>query len=69
MAGIGKRVTPHTLRHYLPHPTMSGNFDRNGKCLRNREISCRNARATRHSQLDLQAVQEPEQMVVGPKTG
>jgi site-specific recombinase XerD len=25
MAEIKKRVTPHTLRHYLPCPTMSCN--------------------------------------------
>ncbi|HEV2378865.1 MAG TPA: tyrosine-type recombinase/integrase, partial [Terriglobia bacterium] len=24
-AGLGKRITPHTLRHYLPFRTMSGN--------------------------------------------
>lgn len=69
LAEIGKRVSPHTLRHYLPRPTMSGSFGRNGKSLRNKEISCRNARAARHSQLDLQAVQEPEQMVIGPEAG
>ncbi|WP_292390362.1 hypothetical protein [Mesorhizobium sp.] len=37
-----KRVTLHTLRHYLPRPTMSSSFDRNSKCLKNRDISCRN---------------------------
>ncbi len=39
----GKPISPHTFRHYLPRPTMSGSFDRNGKYLRNRDISCRNA--------------------------
>jgi site-specific recombinase XerD len=38
-AGIKKKLTLHALRHYLPRPTMSGSFDCNGKCLRNREIS------------------------------
>lgn len=37
-AGIDKRVTVHTLRHYLPCRTMSSSFDRNGKCLRNRDF-------------------------------
>jgi hypothetical protein len=40
-----------------------------GKYLRNKEIFRRNARATRHSQLDLQAVQELQQVVVGPEAG
>ncbi|MFD1985524.1 tyrosine-type recombinase/integrase [Mesorhizobium newzealandense] len=64
-----KHVTPHAFRHYLPCPTMSGSFDRNGKYRRNRDISCRNARHTRHSRLDLQAVQELQQIVVGPESG
>ncbi|CDX52789.1 hypothetical protein MPL3365_170093 [Mesorhizobium plurifarium] len=64
-----KRVSPHVLRHYLPRPTMSGSFDRNGKRLRNKEIFRRDARATRHSQLELQAVQELQQIVVGPESG
>jgi hypothetical protein len=64
-----KRVSPHVLRHYLPRPTMSGSFDRNGKRLRNKGISCRNAQATRHSRLDLQAVQELQQVVAGPEAG
>ena len=25
---IGKRVSPHVLRHYIPIPTMSGSFDK-----------------------------------------
>jgi hypothetical protein len=64
-----KRVSPHVLRHYLPRPTMSGSFDRNDKYLRNKGISCRDARATRHGRLDLQAVQELQQMVAGPEAG
>lgn len=64
-----KRVTPHVLRHYLPRPTMSGSYDRKCKHLRNMEISCRNARATRHSLPDLQAVQEPQQIVVRSVAG
>jgi hypothetical protein len=39
------------------------------KYLRNKEIFRRSARATRHSQLDLQAVQEFQQIVVGPEAG
>jgi site-specific recombinase XerD len=68
-AGIKKRVTLHSLRHYLPSLIMSGSFDRNGKRLKNRNISCRNARATRHSQRGLQAVQEFQQIVIGPEAG
>jgi hypothetical protein len=43
--------------------------DPDGKHLRNKDIFRRNARATRHSQLDLQAVQELQQIVVGPEAG
>ncbi len=53
-----KRVSPHVLRHYLPFLTMSSSFDRNVKYLRSREIFRGSTRATRHSQRDLQAVQE-----------
>jgi len=65
----GKPISPHIFRHYVSFRTMSGSFDRNGKCLRNKGISCRNARGTRHSRLDLQAVQELQQMVAGPEAG
>jgi integrase len=68
-AELGSWVTPHTLRHYLPRPTMSGSFGRDSKRLRNKEISCRNTLATRHSQRDLQAVQEFQQIVIGPEAG
>jgi hypothetical protein len=56
-------------RHYLPHRTMSSNSGHDGKYLRNKDVFRRNARATRHSQLDLQAVQELQQIVVGPEAG
>ena len=62
-----KVVSPHVLRHYLPRPTMSSSSDCDGKSLRNKEISRRSTRATRHSQRDLQAVQELQQIVVGPE--
>ena len=64
-----KRVTPHVLRHYLPYRIMSSSSDHDGKYLRNKEIFRRNIRTTRHNQLDLQAVQELQQIVVGPEAG
>ena len=64
-----KRVSPHTIRHYLPRRTMSGSFGCNGNDLINIEYYQGCAWATRHSQLDLQAVQEPQQIVVGPEAG
>ena len=64
-----KHVSPHVLRHYLPCRTMSSSLDWNYKRLRNKESFRRNTRATRHSQRGLQAVQEPQQIVVGPKAG
>jgi hypothetical protein len=42
---------------------------RSGKRLSNIGISCRSVRTTRHSQLDLKAVQEFQQIVVGPEAG
>ena len=67
---IGKKhVTPHVLRHYLPYRTMSSSFERNGTYLRSLEIFRRSAWTTRHSQLGLQAVQEPQQIVVGAEAG
>ena len=42
-AGIHKRVTMHSLRHYLPRPTMSGSSDCDSKCLKNKDISSRSA--------------------------
>jgi integrase/recombinase XerD len=68
-SGLTKPVTPHSLRHYLPCRTMSSSLDRNYKRLRNKENFRKNTRATRHSQRGLQAVQEPQQIVVGPKAG
>ena len=56
-------------RHYLPCRTMSSSLDRNYKRLRNKESFLKNTRATRHSQRGLQAVQEPQQIVVGLKAG
>ncbi len=53
----------------MPRPTISGSYTRDGKRLRNKEISCGNTRATRHSQRDLQAVQEFQQIVIGPEAG
>ena len=44
-------------------------LERNYKRLRNKEVSCRSIRATRHSQRDLQAVQELQQIVVRPEAG
>ncbi|MDX8450591.1 tyrosine-type recombinase/integrase [Mesorhizobium captivum] len=44
-AGLTKRVSVHTLRHYLPRPTMSSSSDCDGKCMRNKEISRRSTRA------------------------
>ena len=64
-----KRVSPHTIRHYLPRRTMSGSFGCNGNDLINIEYYQGCAWATRHSQLDLQAVQEPQQIVVGSEAG
>ena len=64
-----KSISPHVMRHYLPRPTMSSSLDRNYKRLRNKEIFRRSTRATRHSQRDLEAVQELQQIVVGPKAG
>jgi integrase/recombinase XerD len=65
----GRTVSPRQLRHYLPHRTMSSSCDHNGKYLMKKVIFRRNTRATRHSQLDLQAVQEFQQVVVGPEAG
>jgi hypothetical protein len=64
-----KRVSPHVLRHYLPNLTMSGSFDRNGKHLKNKGNFRIKLPGTRHSLFDLQAVQEPQQMVAGLETG
>lgn len=61
--------SPHMLRHYLPFLTMSSSFGRNGKCLRDKEIFRRDTQATRHSQRDLQAVQELQQIVIGSEAG
>jgi integrase len=63
------RVTPHVLRHYLPCRIMSSSSDHDGKYLSNKEIFRRNTRATRHSQIDLQAAQELQQIVVGAEAG
>nr|WP_292331512.1 tyrosine-type recombinase/integrase [Mesorhizobium sp.] len=33
-----RSISPHTIRHYLPRPTMSSSSDCDGKSLRNKEI-------------------------------
>jgi hypothetical protein len=58
LSGLSKPVTLHSLRHYLPRRTMSSSSDHEGKYLKNKESFPRNTRATRHSRLDLQAVQD-----------
>ena len=64
-----KRVSPHVLRHYVPILTMSSSFGCNGNAMMTIPIYGGDARATRHSQLDLQAFQEPQQVVVGSEAG
>lgn len=61
-----KRVTPHTLRHYLPFLTMSCNVSASagttGTCW-SRRVASRSI--TRHSLLVLQTIEEIQELVTG----
>ena len=61
-----KRVTPHTLRHYLPFLTMSGNARVSEEMIGKRRSKRQGPQPiTRHSFMELQAVEEVQQPVAG----
>jgi integrase/recombinase XerD len=63
-AQIDKRVSMHTLRHYLPFRTMLGDMDESSSWPRECRFRSRSAnRVTQHSLVTLQAVQKREQLV------
>ena len=63
-AGIDKRVSMHTLRHYLPFRIMLGAMDERSSWSRECRFRSRSAdRVTQHSLVTLQTVQKREQVV------
>ncbi|KAE8754499.1 tyrosine-type recombinase/integrase [Paraburkholderia madseniana] len=63
-ANLDKRVSMHTLRHYLPFRIMLGDMDESSSWPREWGFRSRSAdRVTQHSLVTLQTVQKREQLV------
>jgi integrase len=68
-AHIDKRVSMHTLRHYVSFLTMSGQMDLTSRWSKDWALRSRRADLiTRHSFMTLQTVQKGEQLVCRAET-